>query len=184
MKAHNEILNNLNVYNKEIHNIEESLRWNRIYGKDRKTMDEAYERDIRNKLIPMLNNYQELKMFSTPTIDEPGYQVYNGYTKDNDRIDFKFIEGYKPTMQNRNGKYDITVIITFEGQEEIAGVINLKKQDYVDEAFEIITMTLERMGIIGEKQPEENKEDNSELDDLANFKKGLSEQELIEIEVR
>ena len=163
-------------------NLYEASQWKRLSGPKYKNMDEKYEKNIINKLIPMLHNYG-LDMALYPTKSAPGYQNYAGYAEDGSRVDFKFISEYEPTRNNRNGKYDMTVKIHHKGNEEIAGVINLNNRDSVDEAFELITMTLENMGIIGNKQEEKPAEDNSELDDLANFKKSLSEQELLEVEV-
>ena len=65
-----------------------------------------------------------------------------------------------------------------------AGVIDLKNESSIDAAFGIITQALENLGAIGDNPAEESKEEtNSELDDLANFKNSLNEQELLEIEV-
>ena len=78
----------------------------------------------------------------------------------------------------------MTVKIYFRGKEETAGVIDLKNESSIDAAFGIITQALENLGAIGDKSVEEPKEEtNSELDDLANFKNSLNEQELLEIEV-
>lgn len=182
MRVQNQILSNL----REEH-LNEYTNWKHIGGPKRKFMDEKYMKNIINKLIPMLHQYG-IEMSLYPSKDAPGYQNYMGYAPDKSRIDFKFISSFKPTSGDREGKYDMTVKIYHEGDEEIAGVITLGSRDEVEEAFEIITMTLENMGIIGDKPKGEetdkpkSKED-LELDDLAKFKSGLSEQEILEIEV-
>lgn len=183
MRVHNKILENLRESLREPLDEENLEEWTHIGGPRRKTMDNRhYQLKIMSKLIPMLNKYG-IEMTLYPTVDEPGYQVYNGYIG-NDRIDFKFINSYKPTQNYREGKYDMTVKIYFRGKEETAGVIDLKNESSIDAAFGIITQALENLGAIGDKPVEEPKEEtNSELDDLANFKNSLNEQELLEIEV-
>ena len=183
MRVHNKILENLRESLREPLDEENLEEWTHIGGPRRKTMDNRqYQLKIMSKLIPMLNKYG-IEMTLYPTVDEPGYQVYNGYIG-NDRIDFKFINSYKPTQNYREGKYDMTVKIYFRGKEETAGVIDLKNESSIDAAFGIITQALENLGAIGDNPAEESKEEtNSELDDLANFKNSLNEQELLEIEV-
>ena len=64
----------------------------------------------------------------------------------------------------------------------------LKNKDSVEKAFELITMTLEDLGYSvdgseGTPKEQPKSEDDIELDNLASFKKSLSEQEILEIEV-
>ena len=190
MKLQNKILENLGVYGSyETDNeLLERSQWKQIFGKKSPAMDtKYYQGKIIKKLIPLLKKYGiEISMFPSP--DEPGYQVYSAYGSDKGRIDFKFINGYKPTEDYRNGKYDMTVKILNNGDEETAGVINLSNDNYVDEAFEIITMTLENMGLLPDDiqtdEYEINDQDNTEDDDISkllSFKQGLNEQEIKEI---
>lgn len=180
MKAQNQILSNL----KRQEQLDEWTKWKQIAGKREAPMDAKYEKNIINKLIPMLHNYG-IEMSLYPSKDAPGYQVYNGYINDK-RIDFVFINSYQRTENDRLHKYDMTVKIYYDGDEEIAGVVSLRNKNYVDDAFSMITMCMENMGIIGNKEEKEkpDEETNQELEDLLKFKQGLSEQELLEIEVR
>ena len=191
MKLQNKILENLGVYdsyNKESELLERS-QWTQIFGKKSPAMDtKHYQGKIIRKLIPLLKKYGiDISMFPNP--DEPGYQVYSAYGSDKGRIDFKFINGYTPTEDYRNGKYDMTVKILNNGNEETAGVINLSNANYVDEAFEIITMTLENMGLLPDDiqtdEYEVNSQDNQndDISKLLSFKQGLNEQEIKEINI-
>lgn len=182
MKVQNQILVNL-----EKSKLEEITKWKHISGPRYKFMDDKYELNIMTKLIPMLHKYG-ITMVQRPVIDKPGKQVYNGYDSNHNRISFGFYNQHEDKLDNREGKYDMLVTIKYNGTETEAGVINLQDRDYIEEAFEIITMTLEDLGFKLDGQEETNKEEpksseDLELDDLANFKNSLSEQELLEIEV-
>lgn len=178
MKAQNQIL--MNIRKQE--QLKEWTRWKQIAGKREAPMDAKYQKDIINRLIPMLHHYG-IEMSLYPSKDAPGYQVYNGYIN-NKRIDFIFINSYQGTENDRLHKYDMTVKVCYDGEEEIAGVVSLRNRNYTNDAFSMITMCLENMGIIGNKQEKEKPEEevNQELEDLAKFKQGLSEQEILEID--
>ena len=80
------------------------------------------------------------------------------------------------------------VTIDYKDNSVEAGVVDLKNKDSVEKAFELITMTLEDLGYNvdgseGTPKEQPKSEDDTELDNLASFKKSLSEQEILEIEV-
>jgi hypothetical protein len=182
MRVHNEILQNIRR-----DQLDKATQWKNLIGrKNYKFMDEKYEMKIMSKLIPLLHDYG-IKMSQRPVTDEPGIQSYTGYDKDGERVSFRFYNRNSEKDKNREGKYDLLVKIYYRGKHETVGVVDLNSKDGVENAFSLITMTLENMGVnmgldsdVKEETPQE---DTSELDNLANFRKGLTEQELIEIEV-
>jgi hypothetical protein len=144
-------------------------------------MDDKYELNIMTKLIPMLNQYG-LDFPRRPIQDKPGSQTYIGYDSDLNKIRLTFYNQHEDKLNNREGKYDMLVTIDYKGQSTEAGVVDLKSRNSLDEAFELITMTLEDLGFNIDTKEKETSNDSSELDDLANFKSSLSERELLEIE--
>lgn len=161
----------------------EGTRWKHIAGPRYKHMDEKYERKIIKKLFPMLRQYG-INMLERPIEDNPGNQLYIGRDENDRRVYIEFINKYEPGLNNREAKYDMFVKAGYDGQLHDAGVIDLFKKNHVEAAFELITMVLEDTSNNEEDQEEKKEpEVNKELDDLANFKNSLSEQELLEIEV-
>ena len=183
MKVQNQILVNL-----EKSELDEATKWKHIAGPRYKFMDEKYEMNIMTKLIPMLYKYG-IDIAQRPIQDKPGKQSYVGYDKDYNKIRFNFYNQHEDKLDNREGKYDMLVTIDYKENSVEAGVVDLRNKDYAEKAFEIITMTLEDLGfnLDGSKEtPKEEQpksEDDIELDNLASFKKSLSEQEILEIEV-
>lgn len=178
MKVQTSILSNL----REQERLDEYTKWKRIAGPKYKNMDETYELDIMTKLVPMLNKYG-IKMVQHPLVDKPGKQTYVGFDNDGNKIRFNFYNQHEDKLDNREGKYDMLVTIDYEGETVEAGVVDLKSKDGVENAFSLITMTLEDLGVnINNNAKEVNQETNTELDDLANFKASLSEQELLELD--
>ena len=182
MKVQNQILANL-----EKSELDEATKWKHIAGPRYKPMDEKYEMDIMTKLIPMLYKYG-IRMSQRPIQDKPGKQVYIGYDKDYNRIRFSFYNQHEDKLENREGKYDMLVTIDYTDSSVEAGVVDLRNKDSVEKAFELITMTLEDLGYNvdgseGTSKEQPKSEDDIELDNLASFKKSLSEQEILEIEV-
>lgn len=168
-------------------------KWKHIYGPKYKYMDEKYEEQIMTKLIPMLRKYG-LSMSQRPISDKPGSQKYIGRDAENESVGISFHSQHVDKENNRESKYDLLVKIYYKGNRVEAGVIDLNSPDTINKAFELITMTLEDLGVSLEgmekpktkdetKEPEERKEPNNDLDDLLAFRNSLREQELLEIEV-
>lgn len=180
MKAHNQIL--INLQKSKDNSLDEATKWKHIAGPRYKHMDQVYEQRIDTKLFPILRNYG-INMLSKPIEEGPGNVIYIGRDENDKRVTLEFINRYEPGLQNRIAKYDMFVKVTYNGKTENTGIIDLSSKDYVDQAFSLITMTLEDLSNENKHVEKEPEEDNQELEDLAKFKQGLSEQEILEIEV-
>lgn len=190
MKASNKILENLRKYEEfaDVEELIESSKWRHYSGQRLSAMDDGYEQKIQNKLLPLLNGY-DIKMHERPFIDKPGRQVYYGTTPSGDEIVLTFYNHHDDKAENREGKHDMLVNVMFNGNKQDAGVINLDNVDGLDDAFGLITMTLEDLGFKlsdGEdkkevKKSSTNHEDDPEYGDLVKFKHSLTEAELLDI---
>lgn len=182
MKAQNQIL--LNLQKSKAISLDEATKWKHIAGPKYKHMDQKYEQRIDIKLFPMLRKYG-INLLNRPIEEGPGHMVFIGRDENDKQVVMEFINKYEPGLDNRLAKYDMFVKVSYNGKTENTGMIDLSKKDCVDQAFSLITMTLEDLSKEeNEEVKEEPKEEiNQELEDLAKFKQGLSEQELLEIEV-
>lgn len=175
MKVQTNILLNLKKMN-------EASVWKRLYGpKEYRPMDQSYQKNIVQGLFPLFNAYG-YKMMMSPIKNEPGFQLYLGYDKDYNELQFYFYNQHINKKDYRESNRDLLCEVRYNGKREEVGVIDLNSKEGIDSAFELITMTLEKMKE-PEKAEDKEEEDDPELADLINFKKNLSEQELIEIEV-
>ena len=178
MKVQNQILINL-----EKTELDEATKWKHIAGPRYKHMDQKYESRITLKLFPMLKKYG-INMLYKPIEDKPGSQLYLGRDENGKQVAIEFINKYEPGLDNREGKYDMFVKVTYNGHTEDAGVIDLSRKSHVEDAFSLITKTLKNLQSPSEDKEEKeelNNLDDKELNDLANFRSSLSEQEIIEL---
>ena len=159
-------------------------KWTHLSGPKYGYMDEKqYQFNIIKKLIPMLNKY-DIELFPKAFVDKPGKQTYIGKDLLGKKIRIIFYNAHKDKMANREGKYDMLVEVSYDGNREEAGVIDLTSEDAAEQAFSLITMTLENLGFTldgDEPLPKEAPKEDEELEKLSQFRESLTEQEALEL---
>ena len=153
----------LGTFNKEDFEDEElnESMWKRIAGKRQKFMDQGYDKQIETKLLPMLNSYG-IKMNTYPSVVNPGKYVYSGKCDDN-TIRISFYNSTDDNKEYSDNPYSMLVNVSLNGESTDAGVIDLTKEDSINDAFSLITMTLEDLGLnLFNKQEEEKPEEDDE----------------------
>ena len=169
----------------DINPMNEGTKWTSLTGKKYRYMDEFYMNEIITKLFPMLRQYG-INMLNSPVKEGPGVAVYMGRDENDKQISLEFINKYEPGLKNREGENDMFVKASYGWTKRDVGMIDLSTEEGIEQAFSLITMTLEDITNedIDDKEEEENNNDDydQELEDLANFKSSLSEQELLRIE--
>ena len=177
MKLQTSILSNL----RRQESLYEYTKWKRLSGPRYKHMDEKYQKKIISKLFPMLRKYG-INMLYRPIEDSPGSQLYVGRDSNGNRVSLEFINKYEPGLDNRVAKYDMFVKVGYKDEVVDGGVVDLNKKSHVEDAFSIITMTLENLGANNNnEEPSEDKEDTTELDNLLAFRDSLNEEDLLDI---
>jgi hypothetical protein len=175
MRVQNEILSNL----KE----EEILIERRIHR-----INTKYQDLIEYKLIPALRDY-DIAIEARPSISDTTYQVYRGYDKDFEPINFIFRSENDELRSEDHKRWSLHLEISYKGQRREVGIIDIKSRDDLNRSFSLITQTLEDMGFTlrDDAKKEEPKEEPEEVDpdvkELLDYRNSLSESELVALEV-
>lgn len=139
-------------------------------------MDGKYQTLITNKLIPLLQAY-DIHIRPKPVVDRPMEQIYVGFDSEYNKISFIFTNGGSDLNANEHSKYDMFLTISYKGQREKVGVIDLTGKSDVSESFALITQALENMGFKLtrdlDEEPEEDEED-PDVKSLIDYKNSLS----------
>ena len=175
MRVQNEILSSL----KE----EEILIERRIHN-----IDSKYQDLIKYKLVPVLRDY-DISIVPRPAIKNPTYQVYRGFDKDYNPINFIFYSDNNELRSEDHKRWSLYLEISYKGQRREVGIVDIKSRDDLNRSFSLITQTLEDMGFTlrDDAKKEEPKEEPEEVDpdvkELLDYRNGLSESELVALEV-
>lgn len=149
-------------------------KWKHIAGPRYDTMDmKYYEGNIRKKLLPLLREYG-INMGEIPYVDKPGTQKYVGRTPNHERVILTFQNTHQDKRDYREGITDMLITVDLDGAEEEAGVVDLRQNGAEEDAFELITMTLENLGYDMNKTQEESESKDSTEDDLGDEVNGLA----------
>ena len=171
-----EDIEEIGIFNKE--DFEEELKesmWKRINGPREKFMDQGYSKQIESELLPMLNAYG-IDMNSYPTILKPGKYVYRGKLGD-DSIRISFYNSTNDNKEYSDNPYSMLVNVSVNGNGVDAGVIDLTKEDSIDEAFILITMTLDDLKSDKGKEDESEPEEDEDVKTLLAYKEENKDKE-------
>ena len=177
MRAHNEILSNL----KE----EEILIERRI-----RRINTKYQDLIKYKLIPALRDY-DIAIEAKPSANNETYQVYRGFDKDYEPINFIFHSDNGELRSEDHKRWSLYLEISYKGQKREVGIVDIRSRDDLNRSFSLITQTLEDMGFTlrddakkeEPKQEEEPEELDPDVKELLDYRNSLSESELLALEV-
>jgi hypothetical protein len=162
---------------------EETLLERRIHR-----IDTKYERLIMNKLIPILRAY-DIDILPNPVVSNPTEQIYRGFDKDYNQIDFIFSSMGEELNSEIHKRWSLYLKISYMSDIVDVGVIDIKSVDDLNRSFTLITQTLEDMGfslrddVPSSDESSSTEEEDPDIKTLIDFKNSLSESELVELEV-
>lgn len=147
-----------------------------------------YQDLITRKLVPVLNAY-DISIVPSPSITNATYQIYRGFDKDYNPINFKFYSDNSELRDEKHKRYSFFLEISYKGKRQEVGIVDIKNQDDLNRSFSLITQTLEDMGFTlrddakVDTKEEEKPEEDPDINTLIDYKNSLSESELLELEV-
>lgn len=161
---------------------EETLLERRIHR-----IDTKYEKLIMNKLIPILRAY-DIDILPNPVVSNPTEQIYRGFDKDYNQIDFIFSSMGEELNSEDHKRWSLYLKISYMSDIVDVGIIDIKSVDDLNRSFTLITQTLEDMGFslrddVPSSEESSSTEEDPDIKTLIDFKNSLSESELVELEV-
>ncbi len=172
----------MRVQNQIIYNLSnEDILLERIIHKIYK----KYQDLIKYNLVPILQAY-DIDIIAKPIVTGPTKQIYRGYDKDYEPIDFIFYSQNDELYNVKHKRWSLYLDIRYKGRTEQVGIIDLTNSDDLSRSFSLITQTLEDMGFTlreDEKSEEEaEKEEDPDIASLMDYKNSLSESELKDLD--
>ena len=175
-----EDIEEVGIFNKE--DFEEELKeseWKRIGGPRRRFMDEGYSNLIEKKLIPMLNAYKsDLSVNTYPSSKKPGVYMYRG-TYGEKPFKLYFYNANTDSEGVEEGNFSMLVKLLTDDNFIDVGVVDLTNQDGLEDAFSLITRSLDDTGITKDKEStkEEPEEDDEDVKTLLAFREENKDKE-------
>lgn len=132
--------------------------YKRVAGPRRKNIKE-YSKDIVNNLFPLLKEFG-LNMYSNPMTSQPGKLVYAGQL-DGKQVQIAFFSSYTDNEEIGEGENNLFCKISYNSRMKDVGYIDVSTPENADNAFSMITKTLEELGYKTEadKELEDNKDE-------------------------
>lgn len=141
--------------------LNEASIFQRIAGPKRKQIRDYYK-DITKNLFPLLQEFG-IKMYANPMTQQPGKVVFAG-NLDGKQIQIAFYNAYEEDKELGEPKDMLYCKVMYNSKMKDAGYIDVSTPENADNAFSMITKTLEELGYItqADKEAQEQKaiEDN------------------------
>lgn len=141
--------------------LNEASIFQRIAGPKRKQIRDYYK-DITKNLLPLLQEFG-IKMYANPMTQQPGKVVFAG-NLDGKQIQIAFYNAYEEDKELGEPKDMLYCKVMYNSKMKDVGYIDISTPENADNAFSMITKTLEELGYItqADKEAQEQKaiEDN------------------------
>ena len=141
--------------------LNEASIFQRIAGPKRKQIRDYYK-DITKNLFPLLQEFG-IKMYANPMTQQPGKVVFAG-NLDGKQIQIAFYNAYEEDKELGEPKDMLYCKVMYNSKMKDVGYIDISTPENADNAFSMITKTLEELGYItqADKEAQEQKaiEDN------------------------
>ena len=126
-------------------NLKEAGIFQRIAGPKRKQIRDYYK-DITKNLFPLLQEFG-IKMYANPMTQQPGKAVFAGNV-DGKQIQIAFYNAYEDNKELGEPKDMLYCKVMYNSKMKDVGYIDISTPDNADNAFSMITKTLEELGYI------------------------------------